>query len=140
MKKLGHQHGALSLKTIEARPVFAGDAAAHAAGALGIARIFEVCPPRARDGRGFVSGITPDLSRVWGRSIDELNQSVIKEVRANQGKVGGPMRRDARLVADDDWRHDGSNPGAPIVLLARWRSRRDNRFLRRRAAKSALVL
>src|SRR5580700_8183544 len=25
------------------------------------------------------------------RAIDELNQSVIKEFRANQGKVGGPM-------------------------------------------------
>ena len=73
------------------------------------------------------------------RAIDELNQSVIKEFRANQGKVGGPMEGDARLVTDDDWRQDRPNPGAPTLLLARWRSPRDNRLLRRRAAKSALV-
>ena len=34
-----------------------------------------------------------DTERLIGdsRAIDELNQSVIKEFRANQGKVGGPM-------------------------------------------------
>ena len=34
-----------------------------------------------------------DTERLIGdsRAIDELNQSVIKEFRANRGKVGGPM-------------------------------------------------
>jgi deazaflavin-dependent oxidoreductase (nitroreductase family) len=36
-------------------------------------------------------GIDTDRLIADPRAIDELNQSVIKEFRANQGKVGGPM-------------------------------------------------
>ncbi|MGH8337826.1 MAG: nitroreductase/quinone reductase family protein, partial [Gammaproteobacteria bacterium] len=36
-------------------------------------------------------GIDSDRLVADPRAIDELNQSVIKEFRANQGKVGGPM-------------------------------------------------
>lgn len=36
-------------------------------------------------------GIDTDRLVADPRAINELNQSVIKEFRSNQGKVGGPM-------------------------------------------------
>jgi deazaflavin-dependent oxidoreductase (nitroreductase family) len=38
-----------------------------------------------------LEGIDTDRLLADPRAIDELNQSIIKEFRANRGKVGGPM-------------------------------------------------
>jgi hypothetical protein len=70
------------------------------------------------------------------RAIDELNQSVIKEFRANQGKVGGPIEGMPILTMT------GAKTGRTLVravLRPRRRTHRDNRFLWRRAAQPALV-
>jgi hypothetical protein len=63
-------------------------------------------------------GIDTDRLVADPRAIDELNQSVIKEFHANQGKVGGPME------------------GMPILLLTmtgawaeRWCAHYDTRAM-----------
>ena len=53
------------------------------------------------------------------RAMDEHNQSVIKEFRANQGKVGGPMEGMPDLAGDHDRRQNRPNSGTSVVLFPR---------------------
>jgi len=49
------------------------------------------------------------------RAIDELNQAVIKEFRANQGKVGGPMEAmPVLLLTMTDAKTGRTLPGRPL--------------------------
>jgi len=68
------------------------------------------------------------------RAVDELNQSVIEEFRANQGRVGWPAGAYARPAAYDDRSKNGSDAGASRMLLPRWRAPGNHRILRRRAS------
>jgi hypothetical protein len=56
------------------------------------------------------------------RAVDKLNQSVIDEFRANQGRVGGPLEGWPVLLLTMTGAKNWADVGAPAVLLPRWRS------------------
>ena len=99
--------------------------------------------------------IDTDKLRADPRVIEQLNQAVIKEFRANQGKVVGLTEETPELQALASTldilgqplllltmvgANTGRTPGSPSLLLTRWRSPRDYRLPWRRPTKSTVVL
>jgi len=54
------------------------------------------------------------------RAIDEMNQAVISEFRANQGRVSGAMEGMPILLLS--WRQKRAHSNSPAMLFARRRS------------------
>jgi F420H(2)-dependent quinone reductase len=73
-------------------------------------------------------------------AVDKLNQSVIEEFRANQGRVGGPLEKWPILLLTMTGAKTGPDAGAAGVLFSRWRSNSNHRLPGWSAAQSALVL
>ena len=57
----------------------------------------QISPAQARE---LIRDGDPDKLREDPRAVDALNQSVIQEFRANQGRVGGPLEGWPMLLHD----------------------------------------